>query len=699
MKKRIFSLALAGLLILSLLPFAAAAADWPTAPYQFTISSILRSDYNANGLFVDLDGDGVPELLTAQTASGDGTHASLYAVRNGMTECLVSTRTLHGDFDQYAISYRSINIVSCGGRKQLMAMRSSYHPSTWDDYYGQTYKDVGEFWLFDYARGEVTQTDHWSYSFLELEDGRYFEDESTVNHNGAPSTPEALDAVWDRISIQTTVSCFSDTNGMPLTVLLRVAEGKFRDVPDGEYYAEPVSWAVAHSITNGTSYTTFSPEAPCTRGQVVTFLWRAAGSPEPERADHPFKDLKPSDYFYKAVLWAVEQGITNGMDERHFGPDVPCTRAHVVTFLWRAEGKPAAGASNPFVDVPSGEYYTDAVLWAVSKNITNGMDEKHFGPDLTCIRAQIVTFLYRALKDQVPPAPQPVGNLRMACGGEVYSDNERFGEDVAYLVSANTPTFVKAFTSDGSAANLAAMQAGEAQLCLCRSDAASYAFTGTRGDTGVAPYQDFSVLAAVSEEQIEIITLDDSIQTVDDLRGKTVAIGEKGSLLYYNALDILGVYGLTEADITPVYLTPAEAVYAMKNAELDTAFILPTSDFQSEERLYDLYYSVVTMDEAHIEALLAAKPYYRAYPFSVENSHGEISYYETVSVRTLLLARNDAADADVKNILSTICNRTITQAYRDLTKLLQPGFAESVTDIPYHPAAVDFYAKQGGDNP
>ena len=272
------------------------------------------------------------------------------------------------------------------------------------------------------------------------------------------------------------------------------------------------------------------------------------------------------------------------MDLTHFGPDVPCTRAHVVTFLWRAQDQPAAGTANPFVDVPTGAYYTDAVLWAVKEKITNGMDARHFAPDSTCIRAQIVTFLYRALADRLPPAPPPVGDLRMACGGEAYTNTQLFGENIAYLISGHTMTYVEALSSDGSAANLAALQSGKAQLCLCRADAASYAWHGVRGDTGVAAYQDFSVLAAVNEDPIEIITLDDSIQTVDDLRGKTVAIGEKGSLLYYNALDILGAYGLTEADITPVYLPDTDAVYAVKNGELDTAFICRTAAFWSRAR-------------------------------------------------------------------------------------------------------------------
>ena len=174
----------------------------------------------------------------------------------------------------------------------------------------------------------------------------------------------------------------------------------FVDVKQGAYYYDPVLWAVNHQpqITNGTSATTFSPDATCTRGQVVTFLWRANGCPEPKSTSNPFKDVASGAYYYKAVLWAVENGITNGTSATTFSPDAPCTRAHVVTFLWRSANKPAAGSANPFKDVKAGLYYTDAVLWAVSKNITNGTSATTFSPDSPCTRGQIVTFLYRYMK-------------------------------------------------------------------------------------------------------------------------------------------------------------------------------------------------------------------------------------------------------------------------------------------------------------
>lgn len=174
----------------------------------------------------------------------------------------------------------------------------------------------------------------------------------------------------------------------------------FIDVPADAYYADSVAWAVAQEITNGTSINTFSPTMECSRAQAVTFLWRAAGCPAPTITNSPFDDVQdPDSYFYDAVLWAVESGITNGMTPNVFGINNQVTRAQTVTFLWRAAGRPAAGTGAlPFADVPVGSYYYDAVRWAVRSGITNGTSATAFSPNGICTRAQIVTFLYRAQK-------------------------------------------------------------------------------------------------------------------------------------------------------------------------------------------------------------------------------------------------------------------------------------------------------------
>ena len=170
----------------------------------------------------------------------------------------------------------------------------------------------------------------------------------------------------------------------------------FPDVQDpGKYYYTPVLWAAANNITNGVEGGLFAPDNTCKREQVVTFLWRAMGSPEPTNIDCPFTDIAKGEYYYKAVLWAVENGITTGKTTEKFAPKDTVTRAEFVTFLWRAQGKPGHSTSNPFWDVPSGSYYYDAVLWAVENGITTGKTTEKFAPKEPCTRGQVVTFLYR----------------------------------------------------------------------------------------------------------------------------------------------------------------------------------------------------------------------------------------------------------------------------------------------------------------
>ncbi len=171
----------------------------------------------------------------------------------------------------------------------------------------------------------------------------------------------------------------------------------FIDVTENDYFYEPVCWAADKKITSGVSADSFAPANGCTRAQVVTFLWRAAGEPAPQSSENPFTDVAEGQYYYDAVLWALENGITTGVSADSFGPNENCNRGQIVTFLWRAAGKIAAGGdTNPFEDVSGEQYYYDAVLWAVEKGITTGVSEKSFAPNATCTRGQIVTFLYRA---------------------------------------------------------------------------------------------------------------------------------------------------------------------------------------------------------------------------------------------------------------------------------------------------------------
>lgn len=173
-------------------------------------------------------------------------------------------------------------------------------------------------------------------------------------------------------------------------------QNPFVDVKQGDYYYDAVQWAVGKKITSGTSATTFTPDGICTRAQTVTFLWRSQGSPKAAGAENPFTDVSKDAYYYDAVLWAVAQGITNGTSATTFSPDATVTRGQTAAFLWRVAKQPQVDqTANPFVDVTQNAYYYNAVLWAVAKEITNGTSSTTFSPDQGCTRAQIVTFLWR----------------------------------------------------------------------------------------------------------------------------------------------------------------------------------------------------------------------------------------------------------------------------------------------------------------
>jgi len=188
---------------------------------------------------------------------------------------------------------------------------------------------------------------------------------------------------------------FKMPSGKVTVEAVYVWENPFVDVKEGTYYIDPVEWALKNDITAGTSKTTFSPNSPCTRAQMVTFLWNSAGRPEPSGDDCAFNDVSKDSYYEKAVRWAYENGITKGTSETTFSPDMECSRAHMATFLCKmADGK-AESDTNAFVDVKSNAYYADSVQWAVENGITKGTGNNKYSPDATCTRGQMVTFLYQ----------------------------------------------------------------------------------------------------------------------------------------------------------------------------------------------------------------------------------------------------------------------------------------------------------------
>ena len=219
-------------------------------------------------------------------------------------------------------------------------------------------------------------------------------------------------------------------------------EKSFTDVPADAWYADPVNWAVENGITTGTTDTTFNPSGICQRATVVTFLWRKAGSPEPTSSYNPFRDVAVDAFYYKPVLWAVEQGITNGLSTNAFGPSEQCNRAQVVTFLYRAEGSPSvASTGTPFSDVKATDWYGPAVLWAVKNGITNGLTATEFGVNSTCNRAQVVTFLYRTVNPLAAASIQ-VAAIETAYGTQAWVDvcdafTEETGIEVELIVDRN----------------------------------------------------------------------------------------------------------------------------------------------------------------------------------------------------------------------------------------------------------------------
>lgn len=230
-----------------------------------------------------------------------------------------------------------------------------------------------------------------------LTDPVYLAFSNTANIAAGKAWSNIMTLTLDAAALSATNEPRVTSEEMNVDPAVVVAENPFTDIAAEKYYYDAVMWAVENGVTQGTDASHFSPDAQCTRGQVVTFLWRSAGSPEPT-GSNPFADAEASSPFYKAILWAYETGITKGTDATHFSPNATVTRKQFVTFLWRMEGCPESTIANPFADVVSdGSQFTKAILWAVEAGVTKGVDDKHFVPEAFCTRAQVVTFIYRNL--------------------------------------------------------------------------------------------------------------------------------------------------------------------------------------------------------------------------------------------------------------------------------------------------------------
>lgn len=241
-------------------------------------------------------------------------------------------------------------------------------------------------------------------STIQLNAGNFIATGTDANADGAIAAyTNVSETEWDldlsAVSVDGAMAVRpSDWDVNPTSSLVLI---NFADVMPDEYYYEAVLWAVKNGITSGTSVTTFSPKGTCTRSQIATFLWCAAGSPEPTITECPFTDVKSDSWYYKAVLWAYEKEITAGTSETTFSPNNACTRGQVAMFLWNAAGRPEPSADAPtFSDITSSDYYCTAVRWAAEEGITVGTGNNRFSPNKICTRAEIVTFLYRAMGEQ-----------------------------------------------------------------------------------------------------------------------------------------------------------------------------------------------------------------------------------------------------------------------------------------------------------
>ena len=271
-----------------------------------------------------------------------------------------------------------------------------------------------------------------------------------------------------------------------------------------------------------------------------------------------------------------------------------------------------------------------------------------------------------------------------------------FGGVLAQKVSEKTSTKVTAITSGGSKANIEALQKNDAQFGFVQSDVMAYAYAGDRlFDAAVG---DFSTVAALYMEQVQIVTLNPDIKTVADLKGKSVSIGAAGSGVYFNAIDVLGVYGLTEDDIKPTYQSFGDSTEALQDGQIDAAFVVagaPTTAVTSLAATRDVY--LVSLDNEHIDALLAASPYYSKYVIPAA-TYGMPEDAITVAVGAVVIARDDVSADDVYNFVSTVFENAGNLAH-DKAKELDLDFATSVTSVPYHAGAAKYFAEKGIEVP
>ena len=288
--------------------------------------------------------------------------------------------------------------------------------------------------------------------------------------------------------------------------------------------------------------------------------------------------------------------------------------------------------------------------------------------------------------------------LTFVTGGET-GTYYGFGSVIAQYVSANTDLSVTAVTSNGSQANIEDMDAGSYQLGFCQSDVMSYAYAGTNLFAESGAVDSFSVVASLYMEQVQIVTMNPDIKTVEDLRGKSVSIGALGSGVYYNAIDVLGVYGMTEADINPVYQSFSDSAESLKDGKIDAAFIVagaPTTAITDLSTTKTAY--LVSLDDEHIDSLLSASPYYTKHIIPAGTYNGQDEDVTTVAVGAVILARDDVSEDAIYAFTADIFDNAadLVSSHAKYGEL-STEFGASITSVPYHPGAAKYFAEKGFD--
>ena len=319
---------------------------------------------------------------------------------------------------------------------------------------------------------------------------------------------------------------------------------------------------------------------------------------------------------------------------------------------------------------------------------------------LAVLLAVVMVFALSATAFADDAAPKDGGSkVTFTTGGEA-GTYYGFGSVLAQKVSEVTSTNVTAISSGGSAANIDALDIGDAQLGFSQSDVLSYAYTGERTFEELGAVDTFSVVAPLYMEQVQIVTLNPDIKSVADLKGKSVSIGAAGSGTYYNAIDILGVYDLTEDDIKPTYQSFADSAEALQDGQIDAAFIVagaPTSAVTSLAATNAV--SLVSLDDEHIDALIESSPFYAKAVIDAD-TYGMEEDVSTVAVSAVVIAGNDVADVDVYNFLYGVFENLDDLAkVHDKTNELSLEFASSFSGVPYHPGAVQYFADKGIEVP